>query len=418
MNKNYTSAMLQNIDSQKINSNALEVCRRLQEEGHQAYIVGGCVRDLLLGLVPKDWDITSDALPEKVIEIFSKTLPTGLQHGTVTVMLNGEPLEVTTFRTEGTYTDGRRPDQVKFVKSIEEDLSRRDLTINAIALDPVSITLFDPFEGIEDLKNKIIKAVGDPMLRFSEDGLRILRVARFAARFGYTVDINTVKGMGFSRNNLASVSKERIKDELTKILKTSPQIGINLLISTNTIEFVSKRLNNHAITGALRHMLPLIEKYQGEWETKLALLFFPSSNKEIESSLRELTFSNAEIKKVLYLNSNIEKYYDTIKERAVLDVKYFIAHLKNTAIDTNSYEEFCKYCHILDCQFANDHILLMNKYIPLRKELKVNGNDLIESGFSQGPAIKKALEEAYHLIVEFPELNEKESLVEFCKVYK
>lgn len=406
------------INSQKINPNALEVCRKLQEEGFKAYIVGGCVRDLILELEPKDWDITTNALPEQIMQMFSKTVPTGLQHGTVTVILNGESLEVTTFRTEGMYSDGRRPDKVEFVESLEEDLSRRDLTINAIALDPVSMELSDPFGGVQDLKNRNIKAVGDPTLRFNEDGLRILRVARFAARFGYTVDSNTVIGMRISKNNLASVSKERIKDELTKILKTSPQIGINLLINTDTIQFVSERLNKHVITGALRHMLPLIEKYQGEWETKLALLFFPSTNEEIESALRELTFSNTEIKKVIYLNSNIEKYYQHYQKEPFGQIKKFIAHLKNTAINESSYEEFTKYCHALDCRFCDDHIALMNIYIPLRKELKINGNDLLAAGFSPGPSIKKALEAAYTLIVESPKLNEKEALLEFCMSYK
>lgn len=402
--------MLQNIDESKINKNALAVCLELQKSGYQSYIVGGCVRDLLLDLEPKDWDITTDALPEVVAKMFPKVLLTGLQHGTVTVIINSESLEVTTFRTEGTYSDGRRPDQVEFVKSLEEDLSRRDLTINAMAINPVTMVLTDPFSGLQDLANKVIRAVGDPQLRFGEDGLRILRVARFAARFGYTVDSTTIAGMTTSRQNLFSISKERIKDELTKILKSQfPQIGIQLLMITSTIEFVNWRLYSHTVTGALRHMLPSIQKYQGEWETKLALLFFPSTNEEIEKSLRDLTFSNVEIKKVLYLNTNIEKYY----QKDFKSTKHFVAHLKNSLIDSNSFMEFIKYCIALDCKFVNDFINLED-VVPLRKDLKINGNDLIAVGFTQGPAIKNALDAAYEKIIQQPELNSKEYLLNFC----
>ncbi len=419
LHRHYIGAMSHNIDFEKINKPAVAVCLELQRAGYQSYIVGGCVRDLLLGTEPKDWDITTDALPEVVAKMFPKVLLTGLQHGTVTVMLDGEPLEVTTFRTEGTYTDGRRPDSVEFVKSLVEDLSRRDLTINAMALDPMTMILNDPFGGLDDLKNGIIKAVGDPMLRFAEDGLRILRVARFSARFGYKVDVNTVYGMGNSRHNLKSVSKERIKDELVKILKSpNTQLGINQLIKTNVLEFVSERLHSHSVTGALRHMLPSIQKYQGDWETKLALLFFPSSNEEIDRYLRELTFSNAEIKKVLYLNSNIEKYYNKYKGLALGDIKSFIAHLKNTAIDENSYGEFCKYCLALECTFCDDHIALMNITIPLRKEMQINGNDLIGAGFAPGPAIKTALDSAYEVIIQQPKCNNKEYLLNFCLTLK
>lgn len=407
--------MLHSIDFEKINKNALSVCRELQNSGYQSYIVGGCVRDLLLGQEPKDWDITTDALPEVVAKMFPKVLLTGLQHGTVTVMHGGEPLEVTTFRTEGTYTDGRRPDEVKFVSNIGEDLARRDLTINAIAYDPIKNWMYDPFQGQEDLEFGVIRAVGDPELRFGEDGLRILRVARFAARFGYIVDPGTIIGMNASRANLASVSKERIKDELTKILKSpAPIVGIKLLMLTKSLAYVSERLESHATTGALRHMLPSIQKYQGDWETKLALLFFPSTNEEIDHSLRELTFSNSEIKKVLYLNANIEKYYNVYKDLPLGDVKKFIAHLKNTSIDENSYGEFCKYSLALECKFCDDHIALMNVTIPLRKEMQINGNDLIAAGFAPGPAIKLALESAYELIVQDPQMNTKETLLEHC----
>jgi len=194
---------------------AIEVCRVLNQHQYQAFIVGGCVRDLILGQKPKDWDITTDASPKRVVELFSKTIPTGLQHGTVTVCM-GEGaenhFEVTTFRIEGEYSDGRRPDEVFFVMNVEQDLARRDLTINAIAYDPLSHRMVDPYGGVEDLKQGLIRAVGKPTVRFQEDGLRIMRVARFAARFGYRVDNHTFEGMKESLETLKKVSKERIND--------------------------------------------------------------------------------------------------------------------------------------------------------------------------------------------------------------
>lgn len=406
---------MKNFSLFKINPNALEICQKLYNSGYQAFIVGGCIRDLLLNLTPKDWDITTNALPDEIIRIFNKTIPTGLQHGTITVILNNELFEVTTFRTESTYSDGRRPDHVTFVSSIEEDLSRRDLTINAMAFDPINQKIIDPFQGSQDLENKIIRAVGAPLERFNEDALRILRVARFASRFNFKIDLNTLQGMEASREQIRHISKERIKEELSKILISNhPEIGLNILIQSKIIPFISSILESHQISGALRHMLPLIQHCKGEWITKLALLFFPSLDQELENELKKLTFSNLEIKKVLYLNSNIDKYFNTYKDLPFTDIKCFIASLKNTAIDENSYDEFCKYCLALECDFTNDHIALINIYIPLRKELKINGDDLIALGFEKGKNIGHTLDLAYQQIIENPELNERMWLINFC----
>src|SRR5271157_2107741 len=235
------SIMLEfHISPHLINSRAVEVCRILQKAEYQAFIVGGCVRDLILGQKPKDWDITTDATPKKIMELFPKNIPTGLQHGTVTVCM-GEGVEnhfeVTTFRIEGQYSDGRRPDEVFFVMDVNQDLARRDLTINAIAYDPLSHRFEDPFNGVSDLQQGLIKAVGDPLVRFQEDGLRIMRVARFAARFGYSVDGHTFEGMKQSLDTLKKVSKERINDELTKILMSeNPSFGLQLLQGSGALD--------------------------------------------------------------------------------------------------------------------------------------------------------------------------------------
>ena len=191
----------------------------LHRAGYAAYAVGGCVRDSLLGLVPHDWDLCTGALPQQVIGLFGaqQCIPTGLQHGTVTVKQNGALYEITTFRTEGSYSDGRHPDEVHFVPDVREDLARRDFTINAMAYNEKE-GLIDPFGGQADLQRGILRAVGAPHQRFTEDALRILRLYRFAARFGFTLDPATAQAAEELCAHLDCVSAERIEEELEKLL--------------------------------------------------------------------------------------------------------------------------------------------------------------------------------------------------------
>jgi tRNA nucleotidyltransferase (CCA-adding enzyme) len=159
----------------------IDLCERLRSKGKRAWIVGGCVRDLMLGRPASDWDVATDARPKELTTIFPRAIPTGIEHGTVTVVQHGTHYEVTTLRGEGTYTDGRRPDWVEFVDDITADLARRDFTVNAMAIDPLDGKIIDPFDGQGDLERRLLRAVGDPLARFSEDGLRVLRAARFVA---------------------------------------------------------------------------------------------------------------------------------------------------------------------------------------------------------------------------------------------
>lgn len=199
----------------------LGICRRLRERGKRGWIVGGCVRDLLRGQPAKDWDVATDARPDEIMASFRKVIPTGIQHGTVTVVVRGVPYEVTTLRGEGAYSDGRRPDRVEFVDDITADLARRDFTINAMAIDPVDGHLIDPFGGQKDLAAKVIRAVGDPHERFAEDGLRVLRAARFAATLEGSLDAETERAMGTARSHrtFQRVSAERVRDEWLKAMR-------------------------------------------------------------------------------------------------------------------------------------------------------------------------------------------------------
>jgi tRNA nucleotidyltransferase (CCA-adding enzyme) len=217
-----------------IPSSVMAVCGTLHSYGYESYLVGGCVRDSMMGRVPNDWDVATNALPEKVMDIFADSIPTGLKHGTVTVRPvsnDDELIEVTTYRSDSTYSDGRRPDDVRFVTTIKEDLARRDFTINAMAFDPINEEFIDPFGGGFDLTDKVIVAVGDPVERFSEDGLRCLRAIRFGAQLGFKIEHNTFHAILPCIDTFAKVSKERVSSELLKIFSCGSSTRIAVAIT-------------------------------------------------------------------------------------------------------------------------------------------------------------------------------------------
>jgi tRNA nucleotidyltransferase (CCA-adding enzyme) len=229
----------------RVPADVLAICRRLREKGKRGWIVGGCVRDLLRGEAAKDWDVATDARPEEVMRVFRKVIPTGVQHGTVTVLLGGVHYEVTTLRGEGAYSDGRRPDTVEFVDDITADLARRDFTINAIALDPVDGHVIDPFEGRRDLAARVVRAVGDPNERFAEDGLRVLRAARFAATLEHVIDPATEQAMGSARSieTFKRVSAERVRDEWMKaMLARRPSVAFQIMRRTGLLDVTCPEL--------------------------------------------------------------------------------------------------------------------------------------------------------------------------------
>lgn len=203
----------------QVPGDVLGICKRLREKGKRGWIVGGCVRDMLLGKAVADWDVATDALPDEVVRIFPKVIPTGIQHGTVTVLLHGRHYEVTTLRGEGAYTDGRRPDSVDFVHDIDRDLARRDFTVNAIALDPRTGAVIDPWGGQKDLEARVLRAVGVAVERFREDGLRVLRAARFVATLEMTLEPETEAAIGAALDTFRKVSHERVRDEWVKAMK-------------------------------------------------------------------------------------------------------------------------------------------------------------------------------------------------------
>ncbi|HHH11111.1 MAG TPA: hypothetical protein ENK23_03450 [Sorangium sp.] len=251
----------------------LAICRTLKAANKRGWVVGGCVRDLLRGQVPNDWDVATDARPEEVMKLFRKVIPTGIEHGTVTVMIKGAAYEVTTLRGEGAYADGRRPDRVHFLQDIEQDLARRDFTFNAIAWEPLTARLVDPFGGRDDLAAKLLRAVGDPCERFYEDGLRILRAARFAATLQCDIDAPTLAAMAATRshNTFRKVSAERIHDEWLKALGAAkPSVAFALMQRVGLLPLIDKRL--HDMVGCVAPLCSPSAPSQDVWAVGLALM--------------------------------------------------------------------------------------------------------------------------------------------------
>lgn len=269
------------IDAERIPAHVVSICRALQAGGHEAFAVGGGVRDLMLGREVADWDITTDARPEEVRAALGRCIPTGIKHGTVTVLRDGEAVEVTTYRGEGAYSDGRRPDQVEFLGDLEADLQRRDFTINAMAIDPVSGELRDPLGGRSDLAARLIRAVGDPLQRMREDGLRAMRAVRFAAVLEFEIEERTRDAIPRALEIFGRVSKERVRDELLKLLLAKrPSRGIELMEETGLLglvlpellENVGQAQNKHHREDVFRHSLRVCDEVRGDAVARLAAL--------------------------------------------------------------------------------------------------------------------------------------------------
>lgn len=271
----------------------LHVLRTLGGAGYRSWLVGGAVRDLLLhrGRDANDFDVATPALPEQVASLFPKVIPTGLEHGTVTVLVGGEPIEVTTFRGEGAYVDGRRPESVTFHEDLEADLARRDFTMNALALDPLTGEFRDPFKGEADLRRRLVRAVGDPVARFGEDGLRPMRAVRFAAQLGYDLDPATQAAIPGALPVVRKVSRERVADELTRlVIAPDAARGIRLMRDTGLLEAVLPALA--ALPAAeVEHATTVLAKTPAEPALRLAALLHGLSPREVGRTLLDLRLS-------------------------------------------------------------------------------------------------------------------------------
>ena len=388
----------------------------LHRAGFGAYAVGGCVRDSLLGLAPHDWDLCTAARPGQVMELFGedRCIPTGLQHGTVTVKRDGKLYEITTFRTEGRYSDGRHPDSVAFVPDLREDLARRDFTINAMAYSAEE-GLCDPFGGREDLARGVVRAVGEPLRRFGEDALRILRLYRFAARFGFAIDEATEAAAKQLASHLDCVSAERIEEELNKLL-AAPQPGAYL--EPEVLAFVLPELPPEELAKARKQVdaLPAgTEQVSARW----AALLLPLGETGARKALKRLKCSNARIDGTAVLVRECgEKTPDALdKCDLCLQAKRLLGRYdlhtvqQLTALWTAlAPEEKASF----DALRAEAEALTAQGVCCRISQLAVNGRDLMAAGAAPGPGLRRVLEALLEEVITGRLPNEKTELLAFA----
>ena len=437
----------------KLPSDVQFILDKLNAEGYSAYVVGGCVRDSILHKHPKDWDICTSALPAEIKSCFNgfKTIDTGIKHGTVTVVMKDGQYEITTYRIESNYTDGRHPDSVVFTDSIIEDLSRRDFTVNAIAYSPKS-GFIDPYHGIDDLSYKMIYCVNDPDERFKEDGLRILRALRFASTYGFNISSDVKNSIFININMLDNISYERINSELCKILMGRNALSI-LIEYAHVFGHIIPELescigfnqnNPYHIFDVYDHMMYALFYYQGkDLITKLALFLHdigkPVCYSEDERGghfyghgsicadmayniLRRLKFSNEIVDSV----TELIRYHDSEIHPSQKSVNRWLNKLSELQL-----------CRLLDIKEADirahssiNHDLRINQCQEVRtilntvidkdaqmnlSKLNINGSDIINLGMPQGPNIGVILNKCLDAVIEESIPNDRSRLLEYAK---
>lgn len=396
------------------------ILSRLKSEGYEAYAVGGCVRDALLGRIPEDWDITTSAKPEEVKQIFGRTVDTGLQHGTVTVMKDHTGYEITTYRIDGEYEDGRHPKEVEFTSDLKEDLRRRDFTINAMAYSHET-GIVDIFGGMEDLDKRVIRCVGTAMERFTEDALRILRAIRFSAQLGFEIETQTYEALSVIAPNLAHVSKERIQMELTKTLLSAHPERILLVEETGMSPFISKTFPTvfESLKKAELFMgRPVELSFAGQLRQDKALryaaLLFAAGDAVAGTVLKEIKMDNDTSKKVKTLTQFLlppipENSGELRKLMSCMSSSLFddLLELKQVMLPERK-EEVAAAEQMRDAIRAAGDCLSM-------KDLAVSGSDLIEAGMKPGQELGKKLEELFQLVLNHPDYNTKEYLLSLLK---
>ena len=398
---------------------AATLLNALHAAGYAAYAVGGCVRDSLLGRTAHDWDLCTSALPQQVMELFgaAQCIPTGLQHGTVTIKYGGQLYETTTFRTEGSYTDGRHPDAVQFVPDVREDLARRDFTINAMAYNEAE-GLVDPFGGQKDLQNGLLRAVGEPQQRFTEDALRILRLYRFAARFGFALDAATARAARQLAPHLDCISAERIQEELAKLL-AAPQPGAYL--EPAVLAVVLPELTPAALEAA-KPVVDACPAGEENLPVRWAALLGALGETDTRRVLKRLRCSNACIEETAILVRETAGQ-GVCEEKAPAHAP---VHAGEVAIrqllgryGLCTVERLCALCAALHpqnapaCTFAAQRARQLDADgVCCRvSQLAVNGRDLMAAGIPAGPALRRVLEALLDGVIRAEYPNEKPALL-------
>nr|WP_314767628.1 CCA tRNA nucleotidyltransferase [uncultured Lachnoanaerobaculum sp.] len=394
--------------------NVENIIERLKEHGFEGFAVGGCVRDSLLKKTPTDWDITTDALPEDMKKIFKKTFDTGIAHGTVTVLMDGVGYELTTYRIDGNYSDGRHPDSVSFSKNLSEDLCRRDFTVNAMAYSH-NKGIVDLFGGRKDLQNGIIRAVGDAKKRFDEDALRMLRAVRFTAQLGFKIDDDTFEAIKEKAKLLSNVSKERIFVELNKSLCGDFAQNIKMVYTSGLYRYIGKEFAK--LDESIYDFYP--RKFPNKKHMYWSVFLENIENAEaVKKILFELKSDNATRNNTYLLVKELKNPLPGSDE----DIRWSLHRI--------GPDLFYDYIEILKTDKKNKDILdkidtIEDRYSQILKEnhayeismLDITGKDLMDIGISKGPKIGEVLEFLLKKVIENPLNNEKSSLLRLAKEF-
>ncbi len=428
------------------------IINNLQLHGYEAYAVGGCVRDSILAKQPEDWDITTSAKPEEIKRLFRRTVDTGIEHGTVTVLLGKDSFEVTTYRIDGMYEDSRHPKEVIFTNKLEEDLRRRDFTINAMAYND-EVRLVDVFGGMKDLNRHLIRCVGDPMERFSEDALRILRAVRFSAQLNFMIEPMTANAVRELAPTLESISAERIQAELVKLLvsahpeqiRDAYELGITKVIlpEWDAMEGVKQNTPHHKYDVA-EHTIQALKNVKRDKILRLTMLFHDMgkpamkttdesgrdhfkghalvSEEIARSVMRRLKFDNDTVKKVTrlvcYHDYRIEATPQNVR-RAMnrIGVELFPYYLAVRMADVKAQSPYCRREKIENIIAMREiyQDTLVNEHCVTLRELAVSGRDLMEIGMKPGRELGNMLGELLEWVIDDPDCNKKEILCEYVK---
>jgi tRNA nucleotidyltransferase/poly(A) polymerase len=365
---------------------AIEIIKELRRRGHVAYLVGGCVRDMVMEIEPADYDIATSALPEQVVDIFPRTESIGAQFGVVLVIHHGHPFEVATFRSDEAYVDGRRPTGVVFTDA-RQDVQRRDFTINGLLYDPIEKDVIDYVKGRDDISAKIVRAIGDPHARFEEDKLRILRAIRFGARLGYTIEPVTWDAVRAMAPKIHQVSSERIREELTRILTEGQAArGVRMLEESGLRREILPELE---WTAHIEKSLELLGK-ESSADFAVGVLLHQTPVKAVQRIVERLKFSRAEMHHILDLVENFPRFSE-VHKMSISELKRFFRldrfedHLRLAKIHAQATGETLanyEYAWAKRQEWADDEIW---------PEPVVTGNDLIAMGFTPGPMFKEIL---------------------------
>ncbi len=403
----------------EIPKNVKIIINELRKNGYEAYIVGGCVRDAILDKEPNDWDITTSAMPEDVKRLFNRTIDTGIQHGTVTVMIDKTGYEITTYRIDGEYEDGRHPKEVIFTRNLYEDLKRRDFTINAMAYNDED-GLVDEFNGIGDLDNKIIRCVGNPEDRFNEDALRILRAVRFAANLGFDIDEKTREAALKLSSNLKKISKERIQTELDKLIMSDNPEMLETACELGITDVVLKEIDRLKSEKVLDEVLALTKNMEKNHYLRWTSLFVYSSREKTKTILSGLKFDNKTInicsrivgalsRKLPETRAEIRKdIFETGNEIYDVYVRFLKGYLMSECSKGTGKCGDREYIDFLQREYED---IKKNNECTSLKGLAINGKDLMDAGIEKGSTIGETLNRLLYAVMEKPELNNRKDLL-------